>query len=274
MSQQPTETISVKLIDEATGDTVAVSQMPASQLPETFAIDTSLAVAGQRYTVVRAEPATRVEFVREGRLTLFLRKVETVDPKDVLFSLPTICGAALPETAQDRSSGSVLVLHEDDWRQCELVSLDHAESITAELAGIQDVYANASVDAGWSRLHVREHIPRPLPAGLRWKDVTARLKKHDPLGAIAFGDARRLVRDAIALSMRNGVVVWGVEPAGELQVLCLQNAGLAAPSTVSALRRLADELSLCLVDWCSCRVYAPGGARIKGALGDPWDEVH
>ncbi len=273
MSQQLTETVSVTLIDEATGDTLAISKVPAAQLPDTFALDTSLAVAGQRYTVVRAEPPTRAQFAREKRLTLFLAKVEVVDPKDVLFSLPTLCGAPLPEAAPGRSPGGVCVLHEDDWRQCELVALAHAPSIAAELAAIQEIYATASVDAGWKKLHVRERIPRPLPAGLRWRDVTARLGRHDPLGAIAFGDARRLVRGAVAVTMRNGVVVWGVEAEGELTVLCLHNAGLAAPSTITALRRLADDLSLVLVDWCRCRVHCPAGARIEGALGDPWDEV-
>lgn len=274
MSDPSSQTVTVTLTDEATGQTLAVSDMPVAQLPDTFALETSLDLGGQRYAVVRAEPPTKVQFEREKRLTLFLRKVEAVDPNDILFSLPTICGAALPESAPGKPSGAVAVLHEDDWRQCELVALDHAQAISAELEAIQQIYATASADAGWRRLHVRERIPHPLPRGLSWKEVTARLGPCHSLGGVAFGDGRRPVKDAVAVTLRNGVVLWGIEAAGELTVLNVHNGAGASPSTVAALKRVADELSLFLVDWCRCRVHGPGGRTLDGTLGGPWDEVH
>jgi len=273
MSKLPTQSVSVTLIDEATGERLATTNVPVEQLPDTLALDTSLDVANQRYAVARAEPLTKAEFAKEQRLTLFLRKVESLDPDNILFSLPTICGAALPESAPGKASGGVCILHEDDWRQCEIVALDHGPSIAAELEAIQQIYATESADTGWHKLHVRERIDHPVPRGMRWRDVTARLGQHDPLGGISFGDGRQLVRGAVAVTLRNGVIVWGIEAAGELTVLCLQNVAQASPSTVAALKRVADELSLVLVDWCRCRVYCPGGGKIDGALGSPWDDV-
>lgn len=274
MSDPSSQTVTVTLTDEATGQTLAVSNVPTAQLPDTFALDTSLDLGGERYAVVRAEPPTKTQFASERRLTLFLRKVEAVDPKDILFSLPTICGAALPESAPGQPAGAVAVLHEDDWRQCEFVALDHAQAISAELEAIQEIYATASVDIGWRRLHVRERIPHPLPRGLSWRDVVARLRPHHPLGGIAFGDGRRPVKGAVAVTLREGVIFWGIEAAGELTVLSIQNGAGASPSTVTALKRVADELSLFLVDWCRCRVHGPGGRTLEGTLGGPWDEVH
>lgn len=273
MSDLFIETIAVTLIDEATGDHLATSKVPVAQLPDSFALDTSLTVAGQRYTVVRAEPPLKEQFASDRRLTLFLRKVESLDPDDILFSLPTICGAALPERAPGKARGGVCLLHEDDWRQCELVALAHAEAIALELSAIQQIYATAAAPVGWHKLHVRERIPQPLPRAMKWRDVTTRLGAHDPLGGVAFGDGRQVVRGAIAVTLRNGVVVWGIESAGELTALCLQNVTLASPAAIAALKRLADELSLVLVDWCRCRVYCPGGGSITGALGTPWEDV-
>ncbi len=269
------ETVSVTLLDEATGERLAVSNVPVAQLPDSFALATSLDVAGQRYDVARAEPPTKEEFAREKRLTLFLRKVESVDPQNILFSLPTLCGDALPESAPGKASaGGVCVLHEDDFRQCEMVATAHLPSITAELMAIQEIYASAAEEGvGFRKIHVRERIPRPLPGGLRWSDVTSRLGQHHPLGGIAFGDERHLVRGARAVTMRSGVAIWGAEVGGQLGFLCLENAGAASPETVASLKRLADDLSLILVDWCRCRVYCPGGGHVEGALGDPWDEV-
>jgi hypothetical protein len=274
MSDPSHQTVTVTLTDEATGETLAVSSVPVAQLPDTFALDTSLQIGGSRYAVVRAEPPTKAQFASEKRLTLFLRKVEAVDPKDILFSLPTICGAALPESAPGKPAGAVAVLHEDDWRQCEFVALDHAQAISAELDAIQQIYATASAEAGWRKLHVRERIPHPLPRGLAWRAVTAHLGPHHALGGVAFGDDRRPVKGAVAVTLRNGAILWGIEAAGELTVLSLQNGAGASPSTVAALKRVADELSLFLVDWCRCRVHCPPGRTLDGMLGGPWDEVH
>lgn len=270
--QRSSGTVTVILLHETTGERLATSQIPEAQLPDSFALDTSLEVAGEKYTVVRAEPVAKADFVREGKLTLTLRKVETLDPRNILFSLPTICGAALPDTAPGRTSGGVVVLHEDDFRQVEMVSLAHAEAIGAELLAIQEIHTSHSAPSGgWKKIHVRDRVPEPLPAGLTWATVLGKIGRTDPLGAIAIGDAKALVRGAVAVSMRSGAVLWGIERKGDLRALCLQNGWLATPATVDALKRLADDLGLAIVDWCRCRVYAQG-ARIEGSLGDPWDD--
>ncbi len=266
-------TIVVTLLDEATGERLAVSNIPAADLPETFAVDTRLSIAQQQYTVVRAEPPTKVQFTSSGRLNLTLRKVETLDPNKILFSLPTICGEALPASAPDKPSGGVCVLHEDDFRQCEFVALAHAEAIAAEFAAIQDIFTNASAEAGFHKLHVRERIPNPLPPGITWKSVTSHLGRVDRLGGVAFGDGRQLVTGAVAGTLRNGLVLWGVEADRALRFLCIQNGGSASQTTIEALRNVANSLSLVIVDWCRCRVVCPGGSTIAGSLGDPWDAV-
>src|SRR5262249_38241347 len=135
------------------------------QLPDTFALETTLDLAGAPYVVVRADPQTKAEFAKNKRLSVGLRRLERVDPKKILFSLPTICGAALPRTSAAAAHDDVVILHEDDWRQCELISNSHSGDISAELAAIRHIRAEEAATAGWRKIHLREGITHPLPVG-------------------------------------------------------------------------------------------------------------
>jgi hypothetical protein len=66
--------ITVTFVDDVTGRVVSTSRMPLERLPETFAVDTELDMAGARYTVVRAEPSVKAEFKRTRQLKVVLRK--------------------------------------------------------------------------------------------------------------------------------------------------------------------------------------------------------
>lgn len=261
-------TISVVFLDAASGEQFAAAELPLAQLPDTFAVDTDLEIAGQHYVVVRAEPQTKAAFAKTKRLAVTLRKVEAIDPRKILFSMPSLCGAALPATVSGEAPPGALVLHEDDWRQCELVSTDLAADVSAELASIRRIHATAAEKVGWRELHVRERISHPLPRGTKWQALVPRLGDFAPMTGVSLGGG--LVVDAVAGRFSDGVVVWGVEAAGELTVLCLENIDAASSATAAALMRIADERSFILVRWCRCQAYAPGGASIANAVGQPF----
>src|SRR5258708_3062988 len=84
------ETIHVEFTDAATGAVFAQSDMPLTQLPDSFALNTTLHLGDEDWTVERAEPLTSTEFKRTGKLNLTLRRVMMVDPREILYSLPTI----------------------------------------------------------------------------------------------------------------------------------------------------------------------------------------
>jgi hypothetical protein len=128
------ETVAVVFVDELTGKQIASSDMQLDQLPDTFALDTTLDMAGAPYVVVRAEPTTKAEFSKTKRLSIGLRRLESLDPKKILFSLPTISGSALPKTVAIAARNDIVTIHEDDWRQCEFVSRDHSGRSAASLA--------------------------------------------------------------------------------------------------------------------------------------------
>ncbi len=255
--------VAVSFIDEASGERIASSNLPLDQLPDTFALETKLDLAGTSYVVVRAEPRTKAEFATTKQLSIGLRRLAQLDPSELLFSLPTLCGAALPAVAIPSKSEGIAVLHEDDWRQCELVSLRHAPAIAAELADIRRIHAEEAAAVGWRKIHVRERIGEPLTPGLGWGKVAQLVGNITaPLGGIAFGQRETPVANARGAILAERVILWGVDgvDTGSLSALCLENLDSASPTTISKLQRLTDALSCALVDWCRCRVYTRDAA--------------
>lgn len=227
-------------------------------------------MAGVPYVVVRAEPLTKVEFAKTKRLTISLRRIEMLDPKEILFSLPTICGAALPKILVAAADEDRVVLHEDDWRQCEFVSICQSNDISAEIADIRKIHSEATAAVGWRNIHVRERIVQPLPAGIAWSRISGLLGKTENIGGIAFGRSENSVANALGVRFSDGVIIWGVQENGSLGALCVENLDRASDTTVAALKRVADGLSIALINWCRCQFYCRD-MIIERAAGTLWE---
>ena len=74
------------LINEATGEAFATSEMSPADLPESFDADTTLQLGGEEWSVVHADPPTREGYTTGGTLILRLRKVETIGSETIGFS--------------------------------------------------------------------------------------------------------------------------------------------------------------------------------------------
>lgn len=78
--------VNLTLIDDATGAVFASSIMPPGDLPDSFKINTTLHLGDDDWSVIHAEPETKAEFTKSGKLTLRLRKVEMMAPEAISFS--------------------------------------------------------------------------------------------------------------------------------------------------------------------------------------------
>lgn len=239
-------TIHVELVDGATGQLFGTADLPADQLPETFATSTTLHLGADDWHVEHAAPMTRDEYVASGHLRLVIRKLEHVDPRQVLFSLPTLENALPPTREGDASAACVL--HPDDWRQLELVASRFEPEIAVELAAIRAVHAERR-GVGFERLHVRERITEPL-AGveLELDEVRAAIGGELARRELAFEGAPGVVAGGFAFLVESGVV-YGHEERG--LVHCI---GIARGADSSRLTALAKAHSLVIVDWCQARV--------------------
>ncbi|WP_433040663.1 hypothetical protein [Dactylosporangium sp. CS-033363] len=234
-------TVQVTFVDAGSGQPFARSEMPAEQLPESFAAQTSLQLGQDQWVVERAEPETRAEATARGQMVLTLRRVEMMAPQDILYSLPTLC-AELPPLADEAAGADALVLHEDDWRQVELASRGNAAAIDGELAAIRRIFTEHRRGAGFDQIHLRElaALGEPLPS---WAQVRANLPRPDrELGGVRFRDAPNRVAGSFALAYGAGSVCYGVVQQDRVTVL-----GLIGTPPVADLARALD---LVVLDWC------------------------
>jgi hypothetical protein len=259
--------IHVEFIDEETGETFAQSTIPADDLPATFEADTTVTIGQQSWSVQRADPPTALEFRRTGRLQVWLRRVrvEMADPMDLLFSLPTIVDALPPVVPGSTKLGKrVFEIHEDDWRQVELVALRWQEAIDATFAAIRRIYGEERDGYGFRNLHVRTEIPAPLNGcAIRLTDLQARLDSStEAYEGVAYVGAAGLVEGGFATPLSPGILLYGQEQEGQVTTVGLAKQAAAAPgeASVHQLTELASENGLCLVDWCRTLQLLPDTA--------------
>lgn len=233
-------TIHVELWNAATQTLLGEVDLPAEQLPESFEASTTLHLGDADWSVVAAVPTTRAEYVASGRLKITMNKISYVDPKTLLYSLPTLENT-LPPTRPGTPADAVS-MHEDDWRQRELVALSLEPEVALELDEIRAVYEQHRKGAGFTHLHVRARVPEPLPGISLTLDQLRAALGGASIRPVVVGDAT--VRDGFAIP-RGAGYLYGCAPEGKISVLALS---LDAPH--EPLVELLRALPVLLVDWC------------------------
>jgi len=229
--------IHVTFVNAATGEVLGEADLPDEQLPESFAKPTTMHLPDGDWHVERAEPP---EFRVAGSLRLTLRKIESIDPAKLLYSLPTIDNALPPLT--DGDADAAFRMHEDDWRQVELVARRFKEEIESELAAIRAVRAERK-GVAFPRIHLRRRIPNPLDGVvLRLEEV--RTAFSGVVQGLTLRDCDGVIDGGFAIAIEGGIL-YGREERGHVAVL-----GLAGGADAATLAALAGAHQLVLVDWC------------------------
>lgn len=234
--------VHVTFIDAATNQVIGDAKLPPDHLPESFRLSTTLQLGTDSWHVERADPSERGAYVATGRLQLWLRKIETIDSGPLRFSLPTIEDALPP--LRPGNAETAYALHEDEWRQRELVTRRFAHEIATELQQIRAIHAESS--GGYERVHVRSRIPEPL-AGITFsvRRVRAVLGDVDP-SELAIGDD--LVVGGFVFASAVGAV-YGREEQNRVVTLAL-----AGDTSAESLLPIADEYGLVIVEWVRAEV--------------------
>ncbi|WP_431676637.1 hypothetical protein [Kitasatospora sp. KL5] len=256
--------IEVVFVDAADGRPFGRTELPAEQLPESFEPDTRLDLAGESWEVLHAAPADRTAALAAGRTVLTLRRLRTVDPQEVAFSLPTIC-AELPPLAPPDGTADDLVLHEDDWRQAELVERRCLAEVEGQLHEVMRVYREHSRALGegesavrvFDTLHLRESPARPLAGALTRQRLFELLPASRTYAGVALPDGQGRVADSFAAQV-GPVTVYGRCAGDRVVELGLTPAAAAEAAAVPGLAALMQEFDLLLVDWCAVRCESDG----------------
>ncbi|MEO8702253.1 MAG: hypothetical protein ABI867_19570 [Kofleriaceae bacterium] len=241
--------VHVSFVNAATNELFGEVDLPIERLPETFEHDTTMHLGDADWTVERAEPGTRTEFAETGTLRLTMRKIEHLDPKTILFSLPTIENALPPG-----HTGSVEGAHrmrEDDWRQVELVSAKLEPDIEAELAQVREVHEDSREGSAYKRIHVRQRILAPLDGShVTVADVARVLGEPERQALAVHQSAGVLVTGGFAFTSGH-TIIYGREDSGLVVELGID--GEVPP----AIEQLADRHGLFVVYWCRASARAP-----------------
>lgn len=258
--------VRVTLIDDATGESFGVTELPPADLPESFQRNTTLHLGGEDWSVVAAQPKTRPEYAKSKTLTLQLRRIEMLDPSNILYSLPSIC-SAIPGLSDQRLAGTEFVLAEDDWRQLELVSNSLVRDVDDEIEKIRRIHDNATTESGWSGIHVRSTPELPIACTVDLADLANALDVSDgPLG-IAYHGGQSPITDGYALRTTD-LTVYGVATNGKVKTIALDQHSVVLRTSESMVRlkSLAQNLNLDLVHWCRCARVGAGDPQFDSLL--------
>lgn len=242
--------VSVEFVDSVTGRTIARSDLPAERLPASFDIGTTVTIGTETWSVVRAEPPTAAEFRATGRLVLTLTRVTVASPHDILYSLPTLCDR-LPAMEPAAADPDRLELHEDDWRQVELVCVELTGVVADQFAAIRRIHDEQSVDGvGYRTLHVRTGPEAPLPRPVPLHRLRETLAPQRTYAGVGFRGAPGAAIGSFAYGY-GPVDLYGLSVDGAATVLALRTTGpgSALPTGLGTVMR---TFGLILVDWCRC----------------------
>jgi hypothetical protein len=155
--------IRVTFINSLTSELIGTSIMKAEDLPETFAISTTLSLYDETWSVDEATPPNATDFIKSGSLLIRMSKIELMNTDDLLFTLPSISNE-LPQTSDSHPNSSFEeIISEDDWRQNEFLPVTEIDKIETEIVMIKNIWQNYStkIDAnfnGFSKCHPRETV--------------------------------------------------------------------------------------------------------------------
>ncbi|GAA1808621.1 hypothetical protein GCM10009682_32970 [Luedemannella flava] len=259
MSDAPT--VTVEFVDAETGQTIGRSEMPATTLPPSFAPRTTVDFDDAAWQVEGADPVSSEEYLARRHLVLTVRRLGAINSEQIRYSLPTICDP-LPPMLPNAPSGELLELHEDDWRQVELISGTQANAVMADFEAIKRIYDGHGISGpdgilrGFGSIHLRERITEPLSPALPGRQLRRLLPdiQHVYRG-VGFRDTPGGVAGSFALGL-GPIAMYGVTDNETVTTLALHpddRATLGLLDSVAAgITSVMRAFDLLFVDWCHC----------------------
>lgn len=171
---------------------------------------------------------------------------------DAMYPCPTIHDA-LPamEEAMESASEGQLVLHEDEWRQIELVPAESLAEVQACLAELDAFKQENRVGPGYRKVFLRRELKASLLArGMTLEQVLGGTERGavGPLYVDWIGGRRR-VANGFSSRLPSGAIVYGEMSDGKLRVLALPSTSLQPDLPTAEALRAACTHGLALVDW-------------------------
>lgn len=247
------KTILLKMVEFETGEIIAQANMPIAKLPDSFEVNTQMNIAGQEWSVREAFPVHSKDFIELGTLTLKLSKIEKVDPKEILFTLPTISEEFPPYGENPLFDDFVLKIKPDDWRQNEFFAQASYELIMSELREIEVIKEAHSKMAGefevFEHCHLRANIGSPNLT-IPFKDLLVYFQVEE-VGSLFVEDENQYVKDSFSIKTKNSSFYGLVENG----LVTLLGAMQFSEDSYEEIVAFTNEFDLIFVGWVDGEIF-------------------
>ncbi len=182
------------------------------------------------------------------------QKIQNIDPKTILFSIPTLSDDIAPlERVDGPANKTDLIFHEDDWSQVEFLPKSLVPEIQRMLKEYKSFEQAQRVRSGWRNVYIRKVPREPLftsPESVQQLEKLLGAKAG--LAPILFSTSKTggRVKDGFTLPLGGNVVLYGYTTGQGILVL---GASVGSNPDDSKLARafinLNSNCGLVLVDW-------------------------
>jgi hypothetical protein len=252
--------VEVTFIDDATGESFGVAQMPPANLPESFELDTTIHLGDDDWSVVYAQPKTRREYAKSKTLILRVIRVQKVELSKIQYSMATIRDRLPPlQDGRGNPNDSDYVLHEDDWGQVEFVAQNDFEYIAAQVAEIRQFKMDNWTGHGWKNIFVRPDHPTDFASlNIAFDDLRLALPDLSQNGVVVFQSfsnptgSARAVLGGFSFRVNDATIIYGHHVAGIVASLAAHVYVENSPEIEAiswSLESIARLSPLLLVDW-------------------------
>ena len=228
--------------------------MPPEKLPETFEIQTTMHLNDEDWSIVEAIPSHSKDFLESKELTLKMNKVESMNPQDILFSLPTISNEIPQKSPPNIYNDFDFLILEDDWRQNEFLNKSAFPLIEIEIKKINELKQNDSkvIDSeftAFKNCHVRDTIGEPkLSLSL---EQIKKLLNTENLGNLK--TSSNFIENGFSLRTKS-TTFYGTIENGIITQFCI---GEFSDGTSNEIQKIINELDILFVGWCHCQIIEP-----------------
>ena len=180
---------------------------------------------------------------------------DNIDPRTVLFSIPTITRDLAETVAAERPPvESDVVFHEDDWRQIEFYPRNYLADVQEIMNELHDFEQKHRKEGGWDEIYLR--APKPLVL-LKGDDTANRLCRMLDIVDGKYGDLYLYASDTVnrvvngfSLAVGGDIALYGVRTDEGVSALGAV-VGEKPDHTIltTAFQKINRSEAAVLVDW-------------------------
>jgi hypothetical protein len=181
-------------------------------------------------------------------------KPETMDPKAILYSTPTLSNdIALLVQALSAPGSNDFVFHEDEWSQVEFLPKSQLPVVQRLLKEFKSFEQTHRVQYGWRQVYVRRFQRLPVVSGEQpLKQLESVLSVNVGAAPMLFssGTIAGSVKNGFSLPLGGNVTLYGYTEGNTIPVLgAIVGRNPDDFKLVQAFMKLNASAGLMLVDW-------------------------